>query len=364
MWESEAPLGLGRGVRRKEGVSGIVPSETIFSKGRFWSSWRIEKAIEGVLNDWHRSEDIVPDASMDYIGIKVWPWTERLYTLIEQGFKQILGRYPNTHHLKLLFDKLDENKQAVLRDGYQDFWNFHPVALYPMKGYPRKVEEFLERLDESSRKKSSGQIDARYLPLEGDDPSKRADPSGKFPFLWVEGMIELARLCREILLRDGREGMEGRIPLFGENAKSLVVDAVLHECNKRSMEGGESEDFMERCDALLKDCVRVFGDEMQMILDTLRDVDRVGKLREPRDDDMVHSHVPKSLDKGERESFLNNVMFELACGQRARRKDIVLILEHLLATRQRLHVCSMREKDENGKDVSHIRFDFSRIGED
>lgn len=107
--------------------------------------------------------DLVPQ----FVSASAWGYVTAAYMLIEQALKTLLdetigfdsarlpARLRNTHDLKTLFDHLDVDDKAVLKDLYRDYWLTEDAE---GKGFTfEEIETFLGHLDEGR-----GSISWRY----------------------------------------------------------------------------------------------------------------------------------------------------------------------------------------------------------
>ncbi len=176
-------------------------TDNVKHKDRPWALVGLEVALE---MEWQKFSvsPIRPDLVPEYTHAQAWGYVVAAYSLLEQGFKEILHSrertFRKTHELTNLFDGLPANDQDVLRAHHCDFWHAFPGLRWFRP--PPPLDDFLENLDGRGvgRGKCLGSVDWRYaLTQEAAGAS--------LPSVSINAMHEIMYGCVE-LLRSIQEG--------------------------------------------------------------------------------------------------------------------------------------------------------------
>lgn len=114
---------------------------------------------------------LIPDMVPDYDAAQGWGYVVAGYFLVEQAFKALLyvrgcKKVPTKHSLFILFDMMEDNDKAVLREYYDDF---RSASGGKIGGFRFKtLDDFLQNLDGDRNSKGDyiGSFDWRYFLIE------------------------------------------------------------------------------------------------------------------------------------------------------------------------------------------------------
>lgn len=151
-----------------------------------------------------KATPVLRDYAKDHETAQAWGYVVAGYFLIEQGLKSVLhlrGEHPErTHALSVLFTRLPEDDQDVLREYYGDFLHaFTGMSAFPLK----TLDDFLANLDgeKVGKDKYVGSFDWRYfLTEEGTGTT--------MPIVSINVMHEVVYGCVQLILYidNGRKG--------------------------------------------------------------------------------------------------------------------------------------------------------------
>ena len=156
----------------------------------------------------YASHPVVPDLVPDHVNAQGWCYVVAGYFLTEMALKallQVKGKSPPaTHSLAMLFGRLDEEDQEVLREYYGDYQATigGRVGAFPISS----LDDFLANLDggRDDRGKHVGSFEWRYCLIE-------EARSAQMPFVSVDYLHEVVYGCVRMIVYEGN----GRFPPIG-----------------------------------------------------------------------------------------------------------------------------------------------------
>lgn len=120
----------------------------------------IHKKISNYVHENPVQGDLIPDQRT----LNAWPHMTMTYSLLEQSLKAVVNSLnsnyrvqemkEDSHHLNLVYGRLDPDVKASLSDGYRTFQSLHNYISY------MRLDEFMAAIDD-------GYVKWRYFPLQG-----------------------------------------------------------------------------------------------------------------------------------------------------------------------------------------------------
>ena len=227
---------------------------------RSWSAVRIRLAVESIEELWHESKGVQLDAVNDVMTINAWLFIPSLYSVIEQSFKWILREGERTHQLSDLFQEIDNETQTALREGYREYCNVHKNL---GEAYP-SLDQFLNALDEHG-----GYTAQRYFLLDGYG-EKTKDGKVSFPVQSIEGMLEIAVLCKQITYCGDTENRYSRVEFFITRMSHVLIELLNLIAGHRIWIDNEGKGEQE-CTDRAEFIIDTFNKGILVIADSLRE---------------------------------------------------------------------------------------------
>ena len=170
--------------------------DRVFKDPLYMTAW-LEVALEKEQQKYEKCP-IVPDMAPGHNEAQAWGYIVTGYFLAEQSFKALLylreKEAPRTHPLSTLYDSLDDDDKAILREFYADY----RATIGGIRGEFRfgSLDEFLVNLDGDTGS-NQGSLAWRYYLIE-EVP--------EMPYVSVDYLHEVVFGCTKIVeyARNGR----------------------------------------------------------------------------------------------------------------------------------------------------------------
>ena len=174
-----------------------MSGNTINFKDALWMTAWLDMALKmekDKLKSCPVIRDLVPGAEV----AQAWGYVVAGYFLVEQSFKALLHvrkkRVPLKHSLTMLFEKMDQADQDLLREYYTDYkeaagWSKFPFSV---------LDEFLENLDGNPNNQETdylGSLDWRYFPIEESRSTSMPTVSIEFLHETTYGCIRMTEFA-------------------------------------------------------------------------------------------------------------------------------------------------------------------------
>ena len=148
----------------------MKPEQNIDFKDPRWMMTWLDTALNKEKEKYVKCP-IFPDMVPDYDAAQGWGYVVAGYFLAEQAFKALLyvrgcKKVPAKHSLFILFDMMEENDKAVLREYYDDFRSASGGQIREFRF--KTLDDFLRNLDGDRNKNGDyiGSFDWRYFLIE------------------------------------------------------------------------------------------------------------------------------------------------------------------------------------------------------
>ena len=170
----------------------MKPKQNIDFKKPLWIVAWLDTALEKEKEKYAKCP-VVPDWVPGHEVAQGWGYVVAGYFLVEESFKALLyvrgnKRVPTKHSLFFLFDMLENNDKAVLREYYDDYRSTmgETIGALPFQS----LGEFLRNLDGDTKRK--GSFDWRYFLIEEKQ-------SKVMPTVSIDHLHEIVYGCTRIV---------------------------------------------------------------------------------------------------------------------------------------------------------------------